>query len=251
MRVRVGTSGFSYPEWVGRFYPAELPQDDWLSFYAARLGAVEINNSFYRVPRSHVVEGWRDAVPADFRIILKVTRRVTHFSRLAASAADPMAWMWRAAEVLGERGGPLLFQLPPNLRADVERLRAFLGGLAELAPTARAAFEFRNPSWTEPDVARVLRDHGAALVLTDDLLDEAAPLPVTAPFGYLRLRREAYSREDLDRWAERLRATGWDEAYVFFKHEDDGTGPALAADFAGRFAAPGATIDEVRSDGTA
>jgi uncharacterized protein YecE (DUF72 family) len=239
MLLRVGTSGYAYPEWVGPFYPEDLPHDDWLRYYATRLGAVEINNSFYRVPRTSVVEGWRDAVGDDFRIVLKVTRRVTHFARLKPGSQETMGWMWRAAEALGERRGPLLFQLPPNMRADLERLDAFLGGLPG---EARPAFEFRHASWAEAGVADVLARHGAAWCMTDDgpgALPADAPLPRTAPFGYLRLRRQGYDEATLDAWAERVRAAGWDECYAFFKHEDEGAGPALAARFAERFAGAG------------
>jgi uncharacterized protein YecE (DUF72 family) len=243
MRVRVGTSGFSYPEWVGTFYPEDLPQDGWLPHYASRLGAVEINNSFYRVPRSAVVEGWRDAVGADFRIVLKVTRRVTHFARLKPEADEAMHWMWRATAKLAERRGPMLFQLPPNMKADLERLDTFLGRLPD---EATAAFEFRHPSWEEAGVADVLARHGAALCVADGVDDGPpadedgapppdAPLPRTAAFGYLRLRRPDYDDAALDAWAARVRAAGWDEVYAFFKHEEAGAGPALAARFAARF----------------
>ena len=233
-RLRVGTSGYSYPEWVGPFYPEDLPKDRWLSYYAGRLGAVEINNSFYRVPRSAVVEGWAAAVPEDFRIVLKVTRRVTHFTRLKETADEPMHWMARAARKLGDRRGPLLFQLPPNFKADPERLRAFLERLDDdLCP----AFEFRHASWQDEEIQEILSRAGAALCLADEEGEPPPELPRTVDFGYLRLRRPAYSEAELDAWCDRIRAAGWAEAYVFFKHEDEGAGPRLAEAFRERFEA--------------
>jgi len=232
VRLYVGTSGFSYPEWVGPFYPPDLASDGWLAFYSERLSAVEINNSFYRIPRTSVVAGWAATVPPEFRIVLKVTRRVTHFARLKEDADESMGFMWHAAEALGERRGPLLFQLPPNLKAEPERLTAFLG---RLPPGARPAFEFRHASWATEEVAELLRAHQAALCLADVEGLPDGPLPVTARFGYLRMRRPAYTPEELDAAARRVRDTGWEEAYVFFKHEDAGAGPALAADFRERF----------------
>jgi len=230
----VGTSGFSYDAWVGPFYPAGLPADARLAYYAERLSAVEINNSFYRVPRTEVVEGWAASVPPEFRIVLKVTRRVSHFARLSESAEEPMQWMLRAAEALGERRGPLLCQLPPNLRADPPRLATFLG---RLPAGAEVAFEFRHASWRSDEVADILRAHGAALCLSDEHEPLPAELPRTAPFGYLRLRRPEYAPLELDRAVEAVRAAGWERAFVFFKHEDAGVGPRLAADFRERFGA--------------
>jgi uncharacterized protein YecE (DUF72 family) len=234
VQLYVGTSGFSYDGWVGPFYPADLPAGDRLAYYATRLSAVEINNSFYRIPTTEVVEGWAESVPPAFRIVLKVSRRVTHFGRLGETAEEPMQWMLRAAEALGERRGPLLCQLPPNLRADPARLAAFLG---RLPPGAEVAFEFRHASWQTPEVADVLRAHGAALCLSDEHEPLPAELPRTAPFGYLRLRRAEYAPADLDRAAAAVRAAAWERAFVFFKHEDAGVGPALAADFRTRFPA--------------
>jgi uncharacterized protein YecE (DUF72 family) len=235
MRAYVGTSGFSYPEWVGPFYPEDLPEDEWLSYYAARLTTVEINNSFYRVPKTSVVEGWAARVPADFRIVLKVTRRVTHFARLAEAAAESMAYMWSAAQALGERRGPLLFQLPPNLRAEPARLEAFLGALPEGA--RHAAFEFRHASWRAPEISALLARHGAALCFADAEEDPGLPMPNGVPFGYLRLRRPGYGEAELDRLAVAVRAAGWESVFAFFKHEDAGAGAALAQAFRTRLEA--------------
>jgi len=234
MRLYTGTSGFSYPAWVGSFYPEDLPEDRWLHHYAGKLRAVEINNSFYRVPRSSVIESWRDAVDDDFRIVLKASRRVTHFARLKETADEAMHWVWRAAQKLDSKRGPLLFQLPPNMMADVERLDAFLGRQPD---ELRAAFEFRHPSWLEPgaadEVRAVLTARGAALCIADDGKSDVEPnLAPTAPFAYLRLRRPEYDDVVLEGWAAALAQAELDEAFVFFKHEDAGAGPALAARFA-------------------
>jgi uncharacterized protein YecE (DUF72 family) len=225
--LRVGTSGFAYKEWKGSFYPEKLPAKEMLRFYAGRLPAVEINNTFYRMPRRELLEGWAAQVPEDFRFVLKASRRITHVKRLA-DAADEVAYLYRAAEVLGERRGPILFQLPPFLRKDLPRLEAFLAGL----PTGhRAAFEFRHESWQDDEVRAALRGAGAALCAAD--ADDAAEpaLVASADFGYLRLRRSDYDEARLALWAERVRAQPWEEVFVFFKHEDAGAGPALAARF--------------------
>lgn len=225
MRLSAGTSGFSYDAWKGCFYPDDLPAKKRLAYYASRLPAVEINNTFYRLPRESVLRAWAEQVPDGFRFVLKASRRITHFKRLR-DADDETGYLLRTAGALGDRLGGILFQLPPNLAADVERLDAFLEVLPE---GTRAAFEFRHPSWQEPEVTERLRARALALVAAD--VDDAPEpaLPDTAPYGYLRLRRADYAAADLAGWLERLRATGWEEAFVFFKHEDAGAGPRMAA----------------------
>lgn len=222
MQLVVGTSGFSYDAWKGSFYPDGLPASQRLAYYASRLPAVEINNTFYRMPRASVLEGWAAGVPATFRFSLKVSRKITHFKRLKG-AEEELAYLLETVKALGETLGVLLFQLPPNLKVDLERLEAFLQLLPGDVP---AAFEFRHPSWVDEGAGELLRAHGAALVCTDsDAADP--PTPVSpAPWGYVRLRRSQYTPEDLGAWAERLRATSWERAFVFFKHEVQG--PALA-----------------------
>jgi uncharacterized protein YecE (DUF72 family) len=227
MRFFVGTSGFSYKEWKGSFYPEKLPQKEMLGYYAARLSAVEINNTFYRMPKSSVIESWAAQVPDGFRFVLKASQRITHFMRLK-NAEEPTAYLLRAASVLGQKRGPLLFQLPPNLKKDVATLQAFL----ECLDGCPAAFEFRHESWFDEAVFEALRACSCALCHADvDDGDSAHDLVSTADWGYVRLRRESYTDEDLQRWVERFRAQRWNEAYVFFKHEDAATGPMLAARF--------------------
>lgn len=228
MRLQAGTSGFSFDGWRGTFYPAELPSGEWLRFYAARLPAVEINNTFYRMPKADLLHGWAEQVAArpGFGFALKATRRLTHVARLGPEAAQGVEHLCRVAEALGTHRGPLLFQLPPTLRRDLERLR----GLLALVPGGfRVAVEFRHASWDGPEVDQVLATAGAARVVSEADTGPAPTLPQGAAWGYLRLRRADYDDAALRQWLERLAATGWSEAWVFFKHEEDGLGPRLAA----------------------
>jgi uncharacterized protein YecE (DUF72 family) len=226
MILRVGTSGFSYKEWKGSFYPEDLPQSKFLSYYAQQFSTVEINNTFYRMPKPELLEGWAEQVGEDFRFVLKASRRITHQGRLK-DVGDSVAYLYGVAGALGERLGPVLFQLPPYLKKDVERLRDFLG---TLPGGARAAMEFRDESWHDPEVFDALRDHGVALCIAETG-EEATPFEPTADWGYLRLRKVEYEPGELRAWADRIKASGWNETYVFFKHEDEGTGPALGKRF--------------------
>lgn len=227
MRYWVGTSGYSYKEWKGSFYPEKIAAKDMLRHYGTRLPAVEINNTFYRMPQESVLESWAAQVGADFRFALKASRKITHFGRLK-NVSEETEYLIRTASTLGERLGVILFQLPPNFPKDLDRLRAFLG---ELPPTVRAAFEFRHASWTDGDVHDALRERGCALCLSDQDDRPEPEFVATADWGYLRLRRAEYGPETLATWNERARSSSWTESFVFFKHEDEGTGPELAARF--------------------
>ena len=227
MALYVGTSGYSYKPWKGPFYPARLPDRDMLRYYGERFRTVEINSSFYGMPRLATLESWAGSVPEDFRFVLKSPRAITHERRLK-DVGEQAARLVEGAGTLAGRLGPLLFQLPPNLKKDAARLRAFL---ATLPPDARAAFEFRHPSWFDPQVLGMLRDHNAALCLADADDDLDVPFEPTADWGYLRLRRPDYDDDALEPWAGRVRAQPWRDAFVFFKHEDEGRGPALARRF--------------------
>lgn len=227
MQVHAGTSGFSYDEWAGVFYPEKLPAKQRLAFYASQLDTVEINNTFYRTPSASVVEGWRTQVGPAFRFVVKASQRLTHQRRLKDCAED-LARALEVYRVFGEQLGPVLFQLPPNFKPDLARLEAFLA----LVPSdVRAAFEFRNAGWFSEETYALLRAHRAALVVSD--VDDAPepPLVPTADWGYFRLRRTAYAPDALAGWLARAREQGWGEAFVFFKHEDAGTGPRLAREF--------------------
>ena len=224
MRLLAGTSGFSYKEWIGEFYPAKLPAKAMLAHYATRLPIVEINNTFYRMPNAAAIEGWRSQVPDSFRFAIKVPRRITHIKRLKDCAED-LKYLLAALAGLTPCLASLLVQLPPYAKCDAAALEGFLG---ELPVGCRAAFEFRNESWLVPPVFDLLRARNAALVQSES--DERfTPVPWTADWAYLRLRRVAYTAADLAVWLTRLETAGVTEAQVFFKHEDGATGPTLAA----------------------
>ena len=217
MDLRVGSSGFSYDFWKGPFYPEDIGGDEMLAYYGARFRTVEINNTFYRMPKAEVLRKWVAAVPDDFRFAIKASRRITHMARLKAdSAADSVAYLYKNLAVLGDKRGPVLFQLPPFLKKDLPRLDEFL----QLLPQGhRAAFEFRNDTWFADDVYDSLKRAGASLCLSEREDDSAPPLVETAPWGYVRLRLETYSEADLRQWAQRLAATAWQQIHVYFMHE--------------------------------
>jgi len=223
-RVLVGTSGFSYPAWRGSFYPEHLPARDMLAFYAGRLHTVEINHTFHRLPTPALLLGWARQTPAEFRFALKAPQRITHQLRLR-DAREVTDQFCAAAARLGRKLGPLLFQLPPHLRFDAARLEGFL---ATLPPGLEPAFEFRSESWFNDETYALLSRHRAALCIADS--DTLSTPPVaTAPFGYLRLRREDYAEHELDAWALRVSETvRWKRVYVYFKHEDAARGTELA-----------------------
>jgi len=228
VRIAAGTSGFAYKEWKGTFYPEDLPSARMLRFYADHFPTVEINHTFYRLPRAEVLAGWAEEVPPGFSFALKAPRRITHMQRLVG-AEDVLQAFERAAEALGTKRGPTLYQLPPYQRKDVPRLRGFL---EQLPANGQAAFEFRHASWFDDEVYGVLRERGAALCVAE-ADDFATPFVSTAAFGYLRLRCRDYSQDALRTWAERLRGAAWSEAWVFFKHDDAGTAPRFATELAG------------------
>lgn len=222
--VWIGTSGYNYPEWKGSFYPEKMKPADMLPFYAGAFDSVEINYTFYRMPNAKTIDGWAAATPEAFRFVLKAPKRITHERRLK-EYGDTLAVFVRLASGLEGRLGPLLFQLPPNLKKDLPRLDAFLDDLPD---TARAAFEFRHESWFDEDVFAALRARGAALCIADS---EKLSTPVvrTAAFSYFRLRDEGYGDADIAAWAATVRAASAEgEVYVFFKHEESGKGPAFA-----------------------
>jgi uncharacterized protein YecE (DUF72 family) len=224
MQLLAGTSGFSYKEWVGEFYPDKLQPKAMLAHYAARLPVVEINNTFYRMPNAAAIQGWRGQVPDSFRFAIKVPRRISHVKRLRDCGAEVGALLSVLTD-LGPRLGSMLVQLPPHARCDEAALAEFLG---HFPAGSRVAFEFRNDTWHVPAVFALLEARNAALVQSES--DETFELlPWTADWAYLRLRRVAYTTEDLERWLERIEASGVSEAQVFFKHEDGATGPKLAA----------------------
>ena len=222
-KLYAGASGYSFKEWKGPFYPEKMKPEEMLPFYAARLPTVEINNTFYRMPQATMLDHWAQVTPAGFRFAIKASRRITHISRLKDSAADSVAYLYKNLAALGSKRGPVLFQLPPLFKKDLPRLAGFLAMLPE---GHRAAFEFRNASWFDDDVYAALRGAGAALCLSEREDNAPPPLVETAPWGYVRLRLEHYSDDDLRRWAARLAGTSWREVFVYFMHEP--TAPAYA-----------------------
>ncbi len=222
MKLYCGTSGFSFKEWKGPFYPEKLKANEMLSFYAERLPAVEINNTFYRMPKRSVLEGWAEKVPDTFRFAIKAPRRITHSKQLDG-CGEEIGYLFRGLERLGERLGVVLFQLPPHARAGVDKLDAFLSLLPACAP---AALEFRHASWRDDKVYDVLRRHGAAWVVADNDGGELPEFPGTATSAYLRLRAAEYSDDLLRAW--KARCADFERAFVFFKHEEGGAAAALA-----------------------
>jgi uncharacterized protein YecE (DUF72 family) len=225
VQILVGTSGYSYKQWKGRFYPEKIKEPEMLGFYSRRFPTVEINNTFYRMPSRDVLARWAGETPEGFTFVLKAPQRITHQKRLGDVAGD-LDYFLGAAEALGGKLGPLLFQLPPYSKKDLPRLRRFL----ELIPAGRrSAFEFRHESWFDDEVTAALRERNAALC-TADTEDggPAAEVAPTADWGYLRLRRADYAEDQVRAWADRIRAQPWQDAFVFFKHEDEARGPALA-----------------------
>jgi uncharacterized protein YecE (DUF72 family) len=227
MHVLVGTSGYSYKEWKGPFYPKEVPAARFLAFYAEHFATVEINNTFYRMPTAKLVDGWASEVPERFTFAIKAPQRITHFAKLKG-AEETVGIFVRTVTTLGPRLGPLLFQLPPFMKKDVPLLADFLAAVRRTSSTdgPRIGFEFRHASWFDDETWAVLRRHGASLCIAEGEKLES-PLVATADWGYVRLRRDAYPDDVIAAWAEKIRAQPWKEAFVYLKH-DDGDAPSVA-----------------------
>ena len=220
--IWVGTSGYNYPEWKGTFYPADLPAAKMLPYYAARFPTVEINYTFYRAPTEKILDGWSRATPDSFKLTLKAPKRITHDARLR-ECGDKVRQFLETAAVLGPKLGVLLFQLPPNLKADLALFDAFLDAFP---PRVRAAFEFRHPSWFSAEVFDRLRARNLALCVADSE-KLSTPVETTASYAYFRLRDEGYTLPDIERWAGVVSrcAEGREDVFVYFKHEESGKGP--------------------------
>ncbi len=226
--IHVGTSGYNYPEWKGRFYPEKIAAKAMLPYYAGIFDTVEINYTFYRMPTAALVEGWAAQVPGSFTFTLKTPKRITHDRRLQ-DVVDPLRAFCAAANGLGTQLGCVLVQLGPTFKCDSARLQAFID---ELPPALRVAFEFRHESWWTDEIYEMLRRRNLALCLADSP-ERHTPLVSTADYGYLRLRDEGYGEDDIARWADWVggQQDGWRETFVYFKHEDEGKGPEFAALF--------------------
>lgn len=227
MNIYPGTSGYSYKEWKGFFYPEDLPNDQMLKYYGERLPSVEINNTFYRFPNAGMIEAWASAVPSTFRFSIKATQKITHVKRLN-DAGEETGYLLKIIRLLGDKLGVLLFQCPPYFKKDLARLESFLKVLPD---DVRCAFEFRHESWFDDEVFSALRAKNCALCVADTDEDLKVPFVSTARWGYLRLRRPDYAKADLAKWHAKISAEQWDSAFVFFKHEDEGVGARLATQF--------------------
>ena len=226
MNLYVGTSGYSYKQWKGTFYPKDLPDKQMLRFYGEHFRAVEINYTFKHMPTTTVLQAWADTVPAGFQFVLKAPQQITHRKRLK-DADDLVSNFLDMASTLKKRLGPLLFQLPPNFAKDVPRLRAFL---ALLPAKRRVTLEFRHASWFADEVFALLREHGASLCIAEDE-DLEVPFVATTDWGYLRLRQLDYDDAAIKARLKQVRKQKWQDVFVFFKHEDEGRGPQLAKRF--------------------
>jgi uncharacterized protein YecE (DUF72 family) len=229
MKIYVGTSGYGYKEWKGKFYPEKISAGDMLHFYAERLGTVEINNTFYRMPTEGVLASWAGRVPDDFIFAFKAPQVITHLKRLR-NVSEETDYLVRTLSALGRKLGPVLFQFPGSFHADHPALKDFL----DLVPGDMAcAFEFRHPSWLDGEITDLLRIRGYSLCTADNDENPANEIISTATWGYLRLRRSDYTDADLSQWMEKILSQKWKKAFVFFKHEDEAKGPEMAVHFQG------------------
>src|SRR6266571_6302689 len=227
MKSWIGTSGFQYTAWKGTFYPETLPASKMLPFYAERFSTTEINYTFRRIPSGKTIEDWFNVTPAHFKFSLKAPQKVTHFAKLR-DCADTLRYFYQVILDLEDKLGPVLFQLPPAFKKDAPLLASFLN---DIPSRSRAAFEFRHTSWFDDEVFALLKNKNMALCIADSE-KLSTSVVVTADYGYLRLRREDYQAVDITRWAKEISAKGniWSDAFVYFKHEESGTGPKLATE---------------------
>jgi uncharacterized protein YecE (DUF72 family) len=234
MKLVTGTSGYSYPQWRGRFYPDALPDDEMLGFYAGKLPTVEINSTFYRMPKREVLETWASRVPASFVFVIKASQRISHKGKLAPPEAfDSMQYLWKQLASLGDKLGPVLIQTPPWLKRDAGLLREFIS--ATIPAERRVALELASSSWDTDEIDQICSDRGVARVIADKE-DGTARVVRTAPWIYARLRKDEYTPAEQDAWLDRLASTGADLAYVFLKHEDTARGAELALELGDRYA---------------
>ncbi len=227
MEQWIGTSGYQYAEWKGTFYPTDMATAKMLTYYGERFASTEVNYTFRRFPSAKTIARWLEETPAAFKFSLKAPQRITHFAQLRNCEEIVYAFQ-NAIARLGEKLGPVLFQLPGSIKKDAPRLAEFL---QQLPPEMKAAFEFRHASWFDDEIFATLQKSNAALCIAESA-DLATPAVATANFGYLRLRREDYASADFARWAEFVatQEQKWTSAYIYFKHEESGIGPKFAAE---------------------
>jgi uncharacterized protein YecE (DUF72 family) len=220
--VLVGTSGWQYNDWRGRFYPKDLPKSEWLPYFSAEFPTVEVNNTFYNLPKEETFASWREVSADGFLITIKASRYITHIRRLR-ECRDPVRLLWSRCRRLGTKLGPVLFQLPPNFKADVELLRRFLRVLPK---TMRAALEFRHPSWENDETYAALDEAGCALVLADRPRARV-PDVTTGGWSYIRFHQgtlvtPGYTRSKLRRWAGQIAETPAGDTFVYFNNDTGG-----------------------------
>jgi len=230
MKIYTGTSGYSYKEWKGAFYPEKISPKEMLHAYSEKLITVEINNTFYHMPTEKMLSSWAEQVKDDFVFALKAPQVITHWKRLR-NVNSELDYLFRSLATLKQKLGPVLFQFPKTFPANAAALRELLSLIPD---AALCAFEFRNPSWFNGEVLDLLRQKGCGLCIADADEDPAKDIISTAAWGYLRLRRSDYTDADLLQWAESVLSQDWEQAFVFFKHEgDEAKGPRLAMRFQG------------------
>jgi uncharacterized protein YecE (DUF72 family) len=227
MNIRIGTSGYSFKEWKGAFYPETISPKTMLRFYAERFTTVEINNTFYHMPTRGVLASWAGQVPDDFVFALKASQVITHRKKLK-DVGEEAGYLFKTLPVLGRKLGPVLFQFPRSFPAHIDALEDFLslipGGVL-------CAFEFRNSTWLDDRVLDLLSKKGCSLCIADTDETPAREVISTAPWGYLRLRRSDYADADLFQWRDRILDMKWEQAFVFFKHGEEAIGPLTALRF--------------------
>jgi uncharacterized protein YecE (DUF72 family) len=234
MKLNAGTSGYAFKEWKGSFYPPDLKDDAMLGYYASKFPTVEINNTFYRLPKEGVLQAWASQVPDPFTFAIKASQRITHHARLKPEGASAVEFLLKNTSALAGRLGPILFQLPPNLKKDFDRLRAFLD---TLPADRRYTIEFRHESWFDDEVFGALRARDIPLCIVEQP-DFASPVVSTASWGYVRLHRFDYDEAMMAEWVKRLATQPWSEAYVYFKHDEGiGSGPPAVDAFRRAFEA--------------
>jgi len=239
MKIQVGTSGFAHKEWKGKFYPEKISSKELLRFYAERLGTVEINNTFYHMPKESVLLSWAGQVPDDFVFALKAPQVITHMKHMK-NVFEETEYLFKSLSVLDKKLGPVLFQFPKSFRANPAALADFL----PLIPgNVACAFDFRSPSWLDAETLDLLRKKGCSWCIEDTDESPVNELISTANWGYLRLRRSDYTDVDLSQWLERINSQKWERAFVFFKHED---GPEMGMRFQELVDARGTKVEIAR-----
>lgn len=226
MNLFVGTSGYSYKAWKGSFYPEKFPDKKMLNFYSEHFNTVEINNTFYRMPKQEVFESWKNQVNPGFKFVIKAPKQITHIQKL--ETGDNVNYFVNTSHSLADQLGALLFQLPPYYKKDLDKLQSFVDFIPS---NTRAAFEFRNESWFDEEVYNCLKKKNFSICLSDTDENPISDLIPTADWIYLRFRKTEYTPEQLKDWNKKITSYNFKDAFIFFKHEDEGKGPMFAKQF--------------------